>query len=158
MSDPGLEANQDLLRYLTLECTPRFRLNDMKALKVSEVASRACVSGDTIRFYEKEGLLPSPPRSRSGYRNYDESAVERVEFIRSGQALGLRLADIKELLEIKDHGRCPCGHTTRLVTRRIHEVEQEIEHLVQLKQNLMKMKRSAKDGRYEWCCPEGGKE
>lgn len=126
----------------------------MNGLRVSDVASRSGVGSDTIRFYEKEGLLPAPPRSPSGYREYDEDAVDRVQFIRSGQALGLRLSDIRELLEIKDHGRCPCGHTTQLINRRVKDVAEEIERLSQLQDNLMKMKRNAKDGRYKWCCPE----
>lgn len=125
----------------------------MEGLKVSEVASRSGVTADTIRFYEKEGLLPSPPRSASGYRQYGDGAVERVEFIRSGQALGLKLSDIRELLEIKDHGRCPCGHTTTILNRRIEEITQEVGRLSQLKSNLTKMKKSESNGRYEWCCP-----
>ncbi|MEX2553097.1 MAG: MerR family transcriptional regulator [Actinomycetota bacterium] len=125
----------------------------MKTLRVSDLASKASVSSGTIRFYEKQGLLPEPPRSSSGYREYDGTALERIEFIKAGQALGMRLTDIKELCDIRDHGRCPCGHTTQVLDRRIVEVEEEIERLVRLKNNLTDMKNSAIDGKYEWCCP-----
>jgi DNA-binding transcriptional MerR regulator len=126
---------------------------NVKTLRVSDLASKAGVSSGTIRFYEKEGLLPEPPRSPSGYREYDGATVERIEFIKAGQALGMRLSDIKELTDIRDHGRCPCGHTTQVLERRIVEVEQEIDRLMRLKTNLMNMKNSAIDGKYEWCCP-----
>ncbi len=61
----------------------------MRTLKVSEVAAEAEVSAHTLRFYENEGLLRPPARSPSGYRQYDESALERIRFIKTGKALGL---------------------------------------------------------------------
>ncbi len=112
------------------------------------------MSAHTLRFYENEGLLGPPARSPSGYRQYDESALERIRFIKTGKALGLRLSDIKELIEIREHGRCPCGHTTEVLDRRISEIEREVDGLIQLKDNLIAMKESSGDGRYRWCCPE----
>lgn len=126
---------------------------NVKTLRVSDLASKAGVSSGTIRFYEKEGLLPEPHRSPSGYREYDGAAVERIEFIKAGQVLGMRLSDIKELTEIREHGRCPCGHTTQVLERRIVEVEEEIDRLARLKSKLFHMKNTASDGKYEWCCP-----
>jgi DNA-binding transcriptional MerR regulator len=113
------------------------------------------VSSATIRYYEREGILPEPPRSPSGYREYDGADVERIEFIKAGQVLGMRLSDIKELIGIREHGRCPCGHTTQVLERRIVEVDQEIDRLMRLKTNLMNMKNSSIEGKYEWCCPTG---
>lgn len=81
------------------------------SLKVSELADKAGVSTDTVRYYEKEELLAEPERTQSGYRQYDEGAVERLHFIPGAQTLGLKLGDIKELLAIRDRGACPCGHT-----------------------------------------------
>ena len=83
------------------------------SLKVSELAERAGVSPDTVRYYEEEGLLAEPARTRSGYRQFDEAAVERLHFIRGVQTLGLKLGDIKELLAIRDRGACPCGYSSR---------------------------------------------
>jgi DNA-binding transcriptional MerR regulator len=125
---------------LTLESTPGSNLLDM-SLKVSELAKKAGVSTDTIRYYEKDGLLPEPPRTHSGYRQYDEAAVDRLHFIRGAQMLGLKLADIKELLDIRDRGACPCGHTQRLLGRRVAEVDAEIRRLHLLRRELQSMER-----------------
>lgn len=106
------------------------------ALKVSDVAGEAGVSPDTIRFYEREGLLAAPERNSSGYRQFDEGVVRRVRFIKGAQSLGLKLAEIRELLEIQDKGACPCGHTKLLVERRISEIDEEIRQLRRLSAEL----------------------
>lgn len=109
------------------------------ALKVSEVADRAGVSPDAVRFYEKEGLLPAPPRSPSGYRQYDDSIPPRIHFIKGAQEMGLKLAEVKELLEIQDKGACPCGHTISIVERRLEEIDAEIARLSHLRAELAAM-------------------
>jgi len=124
-----------------LECTPRFTLDDMASLKVSEVAQQAGVSRDAVRFYEKEGLLPAPPRSPSGYREYDATAPQRIQFIKGAQEMGLKLAEIKELLEIQDKGACPCGHTRTIVERRLDEIDAEIARLSELRGELAEMSK-----------------
>ncbi len=106
------------------------------ALRVSDVAAEAGVSPDTIRFYEREGLLAAPQRSASGYRQFDEAVIRRVRFIKGAQSLGLRLSEIRELLEIQDKGACPCGHTKSLVERRIAEIDGEIKQLRRLRADL----------------------
>ncbi|HEU4868237.1 MAG TPA: MerR family transcriptional regulator, partial [Actinomycetota bacterium] len=78
-------------------------------LKVSEIAKRAGVSPDSIRYYEGLGLLATAGRTPSGYRQFDEDAVKRIHFIKDAQSLGLRLDEIGELLKIQDDGACPCG-------------------------------------------------
>lgn len=105
-------------------------------LRVSQVAKRAGVTADAVRFYEKEGLLPRPPRSPAGYREYDETIPLRIRFIKGAQKVGLRLADIGELLDIQDRGACPCGHTKALIRRRMNEVEAELERLSALQGDL----------------------
>jgi DNA-binding transcriptional MerR regulator len=72
----------------------------------------------TIRYYEAIGLLPSPPRSPSGYRQYTEADAERPEFIRSAKALGVRLDDIREVLAFRDRGAYPCPYVLRLIDAR----------------------------------------
>lgn len=106
------------------------------ALKVSDLAHQARVSPGTIRFYEREGLLAPPVRSSSGYRQFEESVVRRVRFIKGAQSLGLKLAEIRELLDIQDKGTCPCGHTKLLVERRIVEIDEEIGQLERLRSEL----------------------
>jgi DNA-binding transcriptional MerR regulator len=80
-----------------------------RRLRVGELADAVGASADTIRYYERAGLLPPPERTTSGYRAYDASAVERLRFIQGAQRLGLRLADIRDLLAVRDTGSCACG-------------------------------------------------
>lgn len=109
------------------------------ALRVSEVAQQAGVSSDAVRFYEKEGLLPEPPRSPAGYREYEDTIPQRIRFIKGAQVMGLRLAEIGELLEIQDRGACPCGHTKTLVERRIEEIDAEMTRLSDMRAELAEM-------------------
>ena len=109
------------------------------AFTVSDVAKQANVSPDAVRFYEREGLLPPAPRSPSGYRQYDETAAGRIRFIKGAQEMGLKLAEIGELLEIQDRGACPCGHTKNLVERRIAEIDDEMKRLSKLRNELSSM-------------------
>lgn len=106
-------------------------------LTVSKLATAAEVPPDTIRYYERMGLLPPMGRSASGYRLYGEQAVERLRFIRGAQRVGLRLREIRELLEIRDRGLCPCGHTEELVRLRLAELNVEIDRLGAMKTELL---------------------
>lgn len=124
-------------------------------LRVSELAERAGVSADTVRYYEKEGLLREPERTQSGYRQYDDAALERLHFIRGAQTLGLKLGDIKELLAIRDRGACPCGHTKQLLEQRVAELDAEIRDLRALKRELRSMETlqcPTESGTSPWPC------
>jgi MerR family copper efflux transcriptional regulator len=77
---------------------------DHMGLKVGEVASGAGVNLQTVRFYEREGLLPAPPRLTSGYRMFPDSAVLRVRFIKRAQELGFSLTEIRDLLALSGKG------------------------------------------------------
>jgi DNA-binding transcriptional MerR regulator len=94
------------------------------------------VAPDTIRYYERAGLLPAPERTAAGYRSYDAGAVERLRFIRGAQRLGLRLADIRDLLEVRDTGTCPCEPAEGLLRRRMAEIDAEIARLVALRAEM----------------------
>jgi DNA-binding transcriptional MerR regulator len=109
-------------------------------LKVSDVASEAGVSPDTIRFYERERLLTPAQRNANGYRQFDVDVVRRVRFIKGAQSLGLKLAEIRELLEIQDKGACPCGHTRDLVDRRLEAIEDEMTELRRLHSELKSLR------------------
>ena len=109
------------------------------ALTVSKLANQVGLSPDAIRYYERIGMLPHPERTPAGYRLYGEDAVERVRFVKGVQRLGLRLSEIRELLDIRDRGLCPCGHTEELLRRRIDELDEEIERLGTLRTELVRM-------------------
>lgn len=106
------------------------------ALKVSELAESAGVSADTIRYYERLGLLPEASRTQAGYRQFREADTRRIRFIKDAQRLGLTLTEIGELLKIQDDGACPCGHTKSLLERRLAQVNDEITALLQLRDEL----------------------
>lgn len=124
------------------------------ALHVSQLADLAGVSPDTIRYYEKERLLPAPSRSASGYREFDEDLAERLHFIKGAQSFGLKLAEIRELLEIHDKGACPCGHTKILLERRMSQIDDEVRRLRALKRDLVELAQleCPADRMAEWLC------
>ncbi len=78
---------------------------------ISELAGTLGLRADTLRYYERLGLLQPTGRSTAGYRLYDDASAERLRFIKGLQRMGLRLGDIKELLDVRERGLCPCGHT-----------------------------------------------
>jgi DNA-binding transcriptional MerR regulator len=107
--------------------------------RVAELADVVGVRPDTIRYYERAGLLPPPPRTSAGYRLYPPSTVERVRFIQGCARLGLRLDDIVDLLAVRDTGACPCEPAEGLLRRRIAEVDAELARLHSLRGELVSM-------------------
>jgi DNA-binding transcriptional MerR regulator len=108
-------------------------------MSVSELASRATVREDTIRYYERVGLLVPARRTAAGHRRYGEVAVDRLLFIRGAQGLGLRLREIRELVSVRDTGVCPCEPAEALLRRKITEIEDEIARLSALRRELVAM-------------------
>jgi len=100
-----------------------------RPLLIGTVAAHIGVRPEAIRYYERRGLLPSPGRAPNGYRIYSSQHLERVEFIKKAQSLGLRLTDIKEILDLADRGRCPCGHVQRVLKIRLAELRRKIADL-----------------------------
>src|SRR4051794_15431506 len=106
---------------------------------VAELAAAGRGPPDPVRYYEGSGLLKPPRRTAAGYRSYDDGAVDRMRFIQGAQRLGLRLADIRTLLEIRDTGSCPCEPAGDLLRRRLREVDAEIDRLVALRAEMAAM-------------------
>lgn len=104
---------------------------------IGELASETGVSARTLRFYEADGLLPEPARTAGGYRDYDPDIVERVTFIRQAQAAGLTLAEIREILAVRDGGEPPCEHVAQFVASRLEQVTERIEELERTRQQLL---------------------
>lgn len=98
-------------------------------MRIGELAQQTGISTKTARYYESIGLLPEPERTRSGYRDYDDTAVDRVRFVRDAQATGLTLAEIASVLELKDAGSTSCQHTTDLLARHLADLDDQIARL-----------------------------
>src|SRR2546428_10696868 len=103
------------------------------SLKISELADRAEVNLQTIRFYEREGLLPRPPRLPSGYRSFPDDALRRVRFIKRAQEIGFSLAEIQELLSIRVDARSDCSKVQRMARGKIAGIEGKISTLRAMK-------------------------
>lgn len=117
------------------------KLNNGTQMTIGQVAKTLDLRISTLRYYEREGLLAPPDRSASGYRLYDEAAVERLEFIRSAQAVGFTLEDIRELLRLDEESSCK--DVQQLLNHRLAEVETKLADLNRV--------RTALSGALEQC-------
>ncbi len=115
------------------------RTDATTALTMSQVTSRAGVRPDTVRYYERIGLLPTPARTTGAHRRYDEDVIDRLRFIRGTQRLGLTLAEISDLLSVRDTGVCPCEPAETMLERHLAEVEAEMARLSAVKTELITM-------------------
>ena len=109
------------------------------ALSVGQLASRAGVRVDTVRYYERAGLLPRPRRTGGDHRRYGPADVDRLLFSRGARRLGLRLAEIRELVQARDAGTCPCAPAEALLREHVGEIDREIARLTALRAELSRM-------------------
>jgi MerR family Zn(II)-responsive transcriptional regulator of zntA len=105
-------------------------------LTIGKVATRAQVSADSIRFYEREGLLSPARKSESGYRLYTEEAIRRIDFIKHAQQCGFSLAEIRDLLQLKGHDRSCCNDVYRVAAEKKLQLESKIKALKTMSQAL----------------------
>jgi MerR family transcriptional regulator, copper efflux regulator len=110
-------------------------------MKIGSVAAQAAVSIDTLRFYEREGLITSPRRLFSGYRDYPHDVLDRIEFIKEAKGLGFTLREIKELLSEGVKSTRECGPVTHKAQQKLAEMDAEIAKLRRLRKTLRKMIR-----------------
>jgi len=106
---------------------------------IGEVARRSEISAKTLRYYEDVGLLDPPARSASGYRHYDDTVLDRLAFIRSAQALGLSLGEIRGIVGLRDNGETPCGHVLDLLRARANDIDRTIRDLTALQAELHRL-------------------
>jgi len=106
-------------------------------LQCGELAQLTGVSPDTIRHYERVGVLPRAPRTSGGYRMYDNKAVDRIHLIRRALRLGFTLPELSEILKVRDEGGVPCHRVLTLTEEKLHSLEQQIREL-QRTQRYMK--------------------
>lgn len=109
------------------------------AFKIGQLANHAAVNLQTIRYYEREGLLPEPPRLNSGYRLFPDSAVRRVRFIKRAQEIGFSLAEIRELLSIRIDARRERAEVRSLAETKIADIDTKIRTLKAMKTVLNRL-------------------
>ncbi len=108
-------------------------------MKIGEVADRGGVNLQTIRYYEREGLLPQPPRLPSGYRVYTQPTVRRVRFIKRAQELGFTLSEIRELLSLRlDHER-DRSEVRAIAEAKVSDIAEKIRTLTAMKEALVRL-------------------
>ena len=107
---------------------------------IGELGEITGVSPQTIRFYERQLLMPFPRRAGNGYRTYDDRAVARISFIRAAQAAGLSLVEIRSVLDMRDHGRAPCRHVAHLIDDKLLDVRRRMADLAALEAELDKLR------------------
>jgi MerR family transcriptional regulator, copper efflux regulator len=108
----------------------------MNGLTIGEVAEQAGVHHETLRYYERRGLVEKPPRSASNYRLYPEDSVRRVCFIKRAQELGFSLNDIKELLSVRAAPEAGCAEVRARAEAKIRDIEDKIGTLTAMKHAL----------------------
>ena len=105
-------------------------------MRIGELSRRSGVPTTALRYYENAGLLPRSKRTTAGYRAFDADVLPRLAFIRAAQAIGLTVAEIREVIAIRDGGSPPCAHVLALLERHRCQVQSRIQQLEQLERDL----------------------
>ncbi|TMB46372.1 MAG: MerR family transcriptional regulator [Deltaproteobacteria bacterium] len=111
----------------------------MEGLRTGELAIQGGVNLETIRYYERRGLLPKPPRTSAGYRAFDAEAVRRLRFIKQAQALGFSLKEVRELLALRLNPRTSCADVRRRAEAKIADIEEKLRGLRAMKKVLVRI-------------------
>ena len=110
-------------------------------MRIGELASATGVEVETIRYYEREGLLPPPTRRANGYRAYGKSHLERLAFVRHCRALDMPLAEVRRLLEFVEHPARDCGDIDRLIDEHLARVRARLDSMRALERQLAQLRQ-----------------
>jgi MerR family mercuric resistance operon transcriptional regulator len=122
-----------------------------QALRIGQLAASAEVNVETVRYYQRRGLLSAPRRPAGGIRRYSPSDLARLRYIRRAQAMGFSLDEIEGLLEL--HGRSACEQTKRLTEHKLVDVRERLGQLRKLEHELVQLIASCGDALAGACCP-----
>jgi len=122
------------------------------AMRIGELGQATGVDIETIRYYEKAGLLPKPARSQNGYRAYGPAHLERLAFIRHCRALDISLADINRLLEFVAHPELDCGDIDRLIDAQLDRVRARLKSMRALEHQLVALRGRCGEGLHAGEC------
>jgi DNA-binding transcriptional MerR regulator len=113
----------------------------MNALSSGELADLAGVSRDTLRHYERKGVLPHPLRGHNGYRQYPPEALQRVQLVRRALSVGFTLDELAKVLKVRDAGGAPCEEVRKLAAQKLVRVQDQLRELTELRDDLQKTLR-----------------
>ena len=119
-------------------------------LKIGAVAQLASVSVDSVRYYERRGLIPPPKRRASGYRVFGESTVERIRFIKQLQGIGFSLDDVAGVLAMVDEGTANCSNQQVRFEEVLARIDSEIKRLRTTRQKIARVLKQCQDGACSW--------
>ncbi len=108
-------------------------------MRIGDVAAAVEIPPETVRYYEKRGLLAAPPRLANGYRTYDDTALNQLRFIRTAQTAGLTLAEIRNVIELRTAGTTPCSHVEALLNAKLADVRERQLQLAALEHELTRL-------------------
>ncbi|MGL5726960.1 MAG: Cd(II)/Pb(II)-responsive transcriptional regulator [Plesiomonas sp.] len=117
-------------------------------MKIGELARSAGAEVETLRFYEREGLLSEPLRNASGYRIYQAQHLSELNFILHCRSLNMSLAEIRQLAHYRNNPALGCVQTNEMIDRHIDNVHQQIENLKRLEQQLIMLRERCPDGHH----------
>lgn len=120
-------------------------------MRIGELARATGTKTETIRYYEREGILPAADRTDSNYRDYSDEHLATLTFVRRARELGFSMAQVRELLALSDHDEKPCQDVDRLVQQQLAEVERKIADLTALRDELGQMLRSCQADKIGEC-------
>jgi MerR family copper efflux transcriptional regulator len=112
-------------------------------MRIGELAQRVGTTTKALRFYEQAGLLPEPERTPSGYRDYDESVIDRLRFVKAAQAAGLTLAEVRDAITVRENSGPPCGHVVALLDAHAADLERRINELTMLREDIARLRARA---------------
>jgi Hg(II)-responsive transcriptional regulator len=125
----------------------------MESLTIGKLAKKAGVNIETIRYYERRGLLPKPKRKDSGYRQYSEDIVKHIQLIRHAKDLGFSLKEINELLSLKLDPKTPCSKIKDRAETKISDIEDKAKNLQRMKKALVKLTKACNGKGHVSECP-----
>lgn len=113
-------------------------------MKIGEVARQTGLTTKTIRYYEDIGILSEARRLPNGYRSYEKSTIDRIDFIKDAQAAGLSLTEIQMILTLRDEGEATCQHTIALLESHLVDVDRQLIELGRTRSRLLRMIKDAR--------------
>lgn len=123
------------------------------SMTIGKVAEAAGVEVSTLRYYERRGILREPPRTESGYRQYDETVVDRIRFVRQAQDLGFTLEEVEELLALRVDNPASCDAVDEATRAKLRSVDAKLRELRRLRSVLGRLVRACEDREETSACP-----